>query len=100
MGAEVTQHPFITRPWSGLVGGTDPNQRVTAENIDALPPGSTVRCGENESEWLIHLHDGLWVRIFGCGYCYDRAERFHYLLPGRLCHQGPMPEREMDGCDE
>lgn len=89
-------HPFITRPWSPLVGGTEPNQVVTPENIGELPPGSTVRCGPGQSEWLVHLHDDLWLRIFECGYCYDAVERFHYLLPGRLCHHGPVPVRDFD----
>lgn len=88
-------HPFDTRPWS-ILGGTAPNQTVTVENIGELPPGSTVRCGHNQEEWLIHLHHGLWLRIFECGHCYDEVERFHYLLPGRLCHHGPRAVEEND----
>lgn len=74
--------PF--RAHTGLMGATDPGQIVTAGNIHFLPPGSSVRT--KDREWLIHLHDGLWLRIFDCGYCYDRAERFHCLLPGTLAH--------------
>lgn len=74
------------RAGTGLTGATEPGQVVTRENVHTLPPGSTVRCGENRAEWLIHLHDDLWLRIFDCGYCYDRVDRFHHLLPGVLCH--------------
>jgi hypothetical protein len=74
--------PF--RAHTGLMGATESGQVVTAENMHYLPPGSTVRV--NDGEWLVHLHDGRWLRIFNCGHCYDRAERFHCLLPGYLCH--------------
>jgi hypothetical protein len=79
---DVPLSPFHAR--TGLMGATESGQVVTAENIRFLPPGSTVRA--NDGDWLIHLHDGLWLRIFGCGYCYDREARFHSLLPGYLCH--------------
>jgi len=83
---EAPMAPF--RIGTGLMGGTEPGQAVTVENIGALPPGSTVRT--SRWTWLIHLHDDTWLHIFGCGYVYDRVERFYSQLPGVLCHHAPM----------
>lgn len=82
LDAAPVMSPFVAH--TGLLGATETGQVVTPENMHFLPPGSTVRTKDHD--WLVHLHDGLWLRIFDCGHCYDRAERFTYLLPGVLCH--------------
>jgi hypothetical protein len=69
---------------TGLMGATEPGQRVTKENSHLLPPGSVVRLdGEGR---LIHLHDGLWLYCCDAAWCYDRIEHLARYLPGTLCH--------------
>lgn len=76
---------------TGLMGSTEP-QKVTPENIHLLPAGSTVMLKEI-GDWLIHLHDGIWLRISGCLHCYDRVERFHNLLDGAMVSHIPNENR-------
>lgn len=81
-----TNTPFKTKPWSSLLGGTEPGQRVTAENIHHLPPGAVVRNGDGSR--VIHLHDEVWLYCSDCSWCYDGVERMkRYLDDGSvLCH--------------
>lgn len=69
---------------TGLMGATEPNQPVTIDNAHFLPPGSVVRLADDAI--LVHLHDDLWYWRHGCAWCYDRLDRFHFQLPGILCH--------------
>lgn len=78
---EVT--PF--RAGTGILGSTEPGQRVTVDNIHFLPPGSVVRLDGSDGV-LIHLHDGLWYYRNGCTWLYDRLDRMRAYLPGTLCH--------------
>lgn len=75
---------FKTR--SGIMGATEPNQKVTKDNIVELPLGSVVRLGDNGR--LIHLHDDLWLYCTDNSWCYDKIK---YLLnrldkDAVLCH--------------
>lgn len=70
---------------TGMLGATEPGQRVTAENIHFLPPGSVVRLNDSDGV-VIHLHDGLWYYRSGCAWCYDDVNRMKNYLPGILCH--------------
>jgi hypothetical protein len=78
------------RSGTSLMGATEPGQSVTSDNVGELPPGSVVRIVsvDDETQRLIHLHDGLWLWCSGCCWCYDRIENLKYRLTGRsvLCH--------------
>lgn len=68
------------------MGSTEPGQKVTAENVGELPPGSVVRISDGSR--LIHLHGGLWLWCCDHAWCYDRVERHHRRLEAgaTLCH--------------
>ena len=72
---------------TGLMGCTEPNQRVTKENIHLLPPGSVVRNNASD-EKIIHLHGDLWYRCNGCLHAYDTVDAMKTLLDKHsvLCH--------------
>lgn len=78
---------------TGMIGATEPGQRVTKKNIHLLPPGSVVRIGIEER--IIHLHDGVWLWIDGCAHCYDNVERMKNYLTSEAvaCHVAP-PSKE------
>jgi len=80
---DVGESPF--KRGTGLMGATESGQRVTAENVHFLPPGSVVRLDDSDGI-LVHLHDDLWYWRSGCAWCYDRLDRFRRYLPGTLCH--------------
>lgn len=69
---------------TGLMGATEPGQRVTAENANELPPGSVVRLDDGGR--LIHLHDSLWLWCCDGAWCYDHLDQLAWRLPGTLCH--------------
>jgi len=75
------------RVGTGLLGATEPGQRVTKENAHLLPPGSVVRLDDGGR--LIHLHDELWLWCNDCAWCYDGIDRHAHRLPGTLCHLPP-----------
>ena len=75
--------PFIAG--TGMMGGTEPGQRVTDDNAHFLPPGSVVRLDDSDGR-LIHLHDGLWLYCNGGCWCYDTLDHMTRRLPGVLCH--------------
>lgn len=74
--------PFMAG--TGMLGATEPGQRVTATNAKFLPPGSVVRL--DDGDVMIHLHDDLWYWRGTNIWCYDRLENMTYKLPGELCH--------------
>lgn len=77
--------PFSTRPWSSLIGGTEPGQKVTPDNIHHLPPGSVVRNADGSR--IIHLHDDTWLYCCDGAWCYDGVDRMKtYLDNATLCH--------------
>jgi len=81
---------------TGLMGVTEPGQRVTAENAHKLPAGSVVRL--NDGGRLIHLHDGLWLWLSesGCSWRYSSLSGQLHELPGTLCHIPPIkPESKL-----
>lgn len=69
---------------TGLMGGTEPGQRVTADNAHHLPPGSVVRLDDGAR--LIHLHDDVWLWCTEGAWCYDGLTRHLWRLPGTLDH--------------
>jgi len=70
---------------TGLMGATQPGQKVTSKNIKELPPGSVVIL--KPTGWLIHLHDNLWFWTNECSWCYDRVDRwFDWLEGATLSH--------------
>lgn len=71
---------------TGMLGGTEPNQRVTADNIHELPAGSVVRNGDGSR--LIHLHDKIWLWCCDCAWTYDRIENLAHRLDENsvACH--------------
>ncbi len=75
------------RAGTGLMGSTEPGQRVTQRNVRNLPPGSVVRLDDGGR--LIHLHDEVWLYCSDCAHCYDRIENMKWRLPGELCHLPP-----------
>ncbi len=85
MSKTISEQESPFRAGTGMLGATEPGQRVTAENVSLLPPGSVVRL-DADNGILVHLHDDIWYWNHGCAWCYDRVERFHNRLPGTLCH--------------
>lgn len=74
---------------TGLMGHTEPGQRVTPSNVIELPPGSVVRNGDGSR--IIHLHDGLWLWCSDVSWLYDRIDRIARRLDDQsvLCHIPP-----------
>jgi len=74
------------RAGTGMLGATEPGQKVTPENIGQLPPGSVVRL--NDGGRIIHLHDDLWLWCCDCAWCYDTVDRHFWRLQdgATLCH--------------
>ena len=70
---------------TGMMGSTEPGQKVTKDNANLLPAGSVVKCDEWDGN-LIHLHDVLWVYLSDGSWCYDRIENLNRYLPGKLRH--------------
>ena len=62
----------------GLMGATEPGQRVTAANVGELPPGSVVRLEDGSR--LIHLHDDIWLWCNDHAWTYDRVEWLKHRL--------------------
>jgi hypothetical protein len=81
------KNPFVGG--TGLMGGTESGQKVNAENIHFLPPGSVVRLGDNTR--VIHLHDDLWLVCNDGMHCYDRVENLAWRLDdtAEVCHLAP-----------
>ena len=77
---------------TGLMGATEPGQRVTPENVTQLPPGSVVRIGDGSR--LIHLHDGIWLWCCNHAWQYDRIEGLLWRLDKTsvACHIAPSLE--------
>jgi len=71
---------------TGLLGSTEPGQRVTSSNIDRLPPGSVVRNGDGSR--IIHLHDNTWLWCRDGAWVYDDSSRMKMKLDkdSELCH--------------
>lgn len=66
---------------TGLLGATEEGQHVDEYNIQHIPPGSVIKDWTTGSR-IIHLHDGLWLYITDCSWCYDRVDRMkNYLTP-------------------
>ena len=68
------------------MGGTQPGQKVTRQNIKELPPGSVVRNGDGSR--IIHLHDDIWLWCKDGAWCYDKVEYLSWRLDEKsvLCH--------------
>lgn len=79
-----TKSPFKSH--TGLMGATEPCQRVTKKNVHFLPAGSVVRLKDNSR--LIHLHDDLWLWCCDHAHCYDYIDTLKYKLEkgAVLCH--------------
>jgi hypothetical protein len=75
--------PFKAR--TGMLGATEPFQKVTTDNVHHLPCGSVVRLIDSDGV-LVHLHGDLWYYRSGCAWCYDKIEHLSRYLPGILCH--------------
>ena len=77
------------RAGTGMMGGTEPGQRVTAANVAELPSGSVVRIGDGSR--LIHLHDDLWLWCCDHAWTYERVEHLAYRLNDKsvACHVSP-----------
>ena len=75
---------------TGMMGATEPGQKVTPENITELPIGSVVRNGDGSR--LIHLHDDLWLWCIDCAWTYDNIENLSYRLDDHsvACHVAPI----------
>lgn len=86
--AKKAKTPF--KAGTGMLGATASGQRVTADNVSHLPPGSVVRLDFGGR--LIHLHDEVWLYCSDHVHCYDRIENLKHRLPGELCHLPPGPE--------
>ncbi len=71
---------------TGLMGATEPGQRVTAQNVEQLPPGSVVRIGDGSR--IIHLHDDVWLWCNHTSWVYDHVEKLTWRLDNRsvVCH--------------
>lgn len=80
------EQPFQTKPWSKLLGGTEPGQRVTPDNIHYLPPGAVIRNGDQSR--IIHLHGELWLWCCDGAHVYDDVDRMkgHLDKDSVLCH--------------
>ena len=74
---------------TGLMGATEPGQKVTPENVHKLPPGSVVQ--NMDGSRLIHLHDDLWLWCNDCAHTYDRIENLLHRLGKNsvACHVAP-----------
>jgi len=75
-----------------MMGATESGQKVTAENVHELPPGSVVRMPDGER--IIHLHDDLWLWCCDHAWMYGKVEDMQSKLrvgEGVLCHI-PVPK--------
>jgi hypothetical protein len=74
---------------TGLMGSTEPGQKVTKKNVHLLPPGSVVRLGDGSR--LIHLHDTIWLWCNDHAWCYDRIAHLSYHIDrnAEVCHVAP-----------
>jgi hypothetical protein len=74
------------RSGTGMMGATEPGQRVTPHNERKLPPGSVVSVGDGSR--LIHLHDDLWLWCKAGAWCYERWENLAWRLDKQAvaCH--------------
>lgn len=88
-------HGSAFRAGTGLMGSTEPGQRVTQRNVRQLPAGSVVRLDGGGR--LIHLHDEVWLYCSDCAHCYDGIENLKWRLPGELCHL--PPNARLQGCE-
>ena len=80
------KNPNKFKSKTGLMGATESGQRVTADNIASLPPGSVIRNGDGSR--IIHLHDEVWLRCSECSWVYDGVSRMRTYLDkdSVLCH--------------
>ena len=71
---------------TGLMGCTEPGQKVTPENVEQLPPGSVVQLEDGSR--LIHLHETFWLWCCDCAHCYDRIANLAWRIKdgATLCH--------------
>lgn len=84
---EMKPKPFSCG--TGLMGGTESGQRVTANNASNLPAGSVVRLGNGSR--LIRLHDDLWLYCNDHIHCYDRLDNLKWRIDreATACHVAP-----------
>jgi len=70
---------------TGLLGGTEPGQKVTIHNIHKLPVGSVVSNADGSR--IIHLHDDLWLWCCDGAHCYDNIQNLlRHVNRATLCH--------------
>ena len=74
---------------TGMMGATEPGQKVTRENVHLLPVGSVVRNGDCSR--LIRLHGDLWLWCKDSAHCYSDIGHLSMHLDDRsvACHVAP-----------
>lgn len=85
-GCPAHSNRFQAGPGTGLMGSTEPGQRVTKENAGELPGGSVVRLGDGSR--LIRLDGDMWLWCCDSGWCYDRIENLAWRIDSKAvaCH--------------
>lgn len=74
---------------TGILGSTEPGQKVTAKNASELPEGSVVMLGDGSR--LIRLHDDFWLWCCDSGHCYDTLANHAWRIDkhATVCHLAP-----------